>query len=332
VEARFTELRKGRVAQFVSSVEDESIQSRTIRSFPVDGQFMVVAMHPSGIRRSNRIAKQIPVTLIGTDTDGKTFMEHTHTLLLSQYGASVVSKYKLSPEQELVLRWPDGNKEADVQIVGQVGTHLENYAYGVAFLDVNINFWDREFTQVAELEGEVISAALQCTRCGRQESVAQGDLELDVYAFNDKVIRYCKECGSSTIWKVSHATGKLTPANPGQVQEPSHPPADDVAISVPAERTAPEDKRQHRRMKVNLAACIRRPGFDDDVVICEDMSRGGLRFKSRLQYFADTTIEIAVPYTRGSSDIFVSAQILYVQELDKRGFYRCGAAYTKFQR
>jgi PilZ domain len=327
VEAKFTELRKGRVAQSVSSVEDESIQSSTIRSFPVDGKFMVVAMHPSGVRLSNRIAEQIPVTLIGTDTDGKTFMEHAHTLLISLHGASVVSKYKLSPEQELVLRWPDGNKEAEVRIVGQVGTHLESYAYGVVFLDSSISFWDREFIQVAE----TISAALECTRCKRQESVAQGDLELDVYAFNDKVIRYCKECGSSTIWKVSHATGKLTPANPGQVQEPSHPPADDVALSVPSERNAPEDKRKHRRMKANLPACVRRPGFDDDVLICEDMSRGGIRFKSRQQYFADTTIEIAVPYTRGSSDIFVSAQILYVQELDKRGFYRCGATYTKYQ-
>jgi hypothetical protein len=242
----------------------------------------------------------------------------------------VVSKYKLSPEQELLLRWPDGNKEAEARIVGQVGTHLESYAYGVVFLDSSVNFWDREFAQVAELEGKGVSATLECTRCKRQESVAQGDLELDVYAFNDKVIRYCKECGSSTIWKVGHATGELTPANPGQVQEPSHRPADEVAISVSAELNAPENKRKHRRMKVNLAACIRRPGFGDDVVICQDMSRGGVRFKSRLQYFADTTIEIAVPYTRGSSDIFVSARILYVQELDKRGFYRCGAAYTKF--
>jgi hypothetical protein len=53
---------------------------------------MVLAMHPSEVRRSSRIAEQIPVTLIGTDTDGKTFMEHTHTLLLSRHGASVVSK------------------------------------------------------------------------------------------------------------------------------------------------------------------------------------------------------------------------------------------------
>jgi hypothetical protein len=55
------------------------------------------------------------------------------------------------------ISYIDGNKEAGVRIVGQVGTHLENYAYGVAFLDININFWDREFAQVAELEREVIS-------------------------------------------------------------------------------------------------------------------------------------------------------------------------------
>jgi hypothetical protein len=283
------------------------------------------AMHPSGVRRSGRIAEQIPVTLIGTDTDGKTFLEHTHTLLLSRYGASVVSKYRLSPEQEMILRWPESNKEMDVRIVGQVGMHLANYSYGVAFLDLKINFWDRGFEQVAELERDSISVALECTRCNRQESVAQGGLELDVYAFNENVIRYCKECATSTTWKVCQATGKPTPAN---AELPNARP-DEAA--VPAGRNALENKRKHRRLKVNVAVCIRRPGFDDDVAICEDMSRGGVRFRSRRQYFADTNIELAVPYTRASSDIFVPAQILWVQDLDERGFYRCGAAYTRFQ-
>jgi hypothetical protein len=77
---------------------------------------------------------------------------------------------------------------------------------------------------VAELEGEVIAAALECTRCKRQESVGQGDLELDVYAFNDNVIRYCKKMRMVNDLESYHTTGKLTPANPGQVQESSDPP------------------------------------------------------------------------------------------------------------
>ena len=81
---------------------------------------------------------------------------------------------------------------------------------------------------------------------------------------------------------------------------------------------------------MDFAACIRRPGFEDDVVVCEDMSRGGVRFKSSRVYFADTTIEIAVPYSPKSSSIFVPAQITHVQQLTKQKLFLCGVAFTKF--
>ena len=99
--------------------------------------------------------------------------------------------------------------------------------------------------------------------------------------------------------------------------------------TVPVQGDAIPDKRKHRRTKVTFTACVRRPGFEDDVVVCEDMSRGGVRFKSRKVYFVDTMIEIAVPYSPGASSIFVPAQILYVQELEEQKFFRCGVAYTK---
>lgn len=80
---------------------------------------------------------------------------------------------------------------------------------------------------------------------------------------------------------------------------------------------------------MNFAACVRSRGFGDDVVVCEDMSRGGVRFKSRKVYFIDTMIEIAVPYSAGVSNIFVPARILYVQELDEQRLFRCGVVYVK---
>jgi hypothetical protein len=285
-------------------------------------------MYQSGVRRSNRIAEQIPITLIGTDTDGKTFLEHSRTVLISLHGASVVSQYKLSPEQEMLLRWPDGNKEAEVRVVGQVGTHLESYVYGVCFLQSDINFWDREFAPAVKSESESTPTALECSRCKRQELVEQGGIEVDVYAFSDTVIRYCRECGSSTTWRVCQARENLAPTESEQSQE-LHPAAEEVPTSGPATRNVAENQRKYRRTKVNFVACIRRPGFADDVALCEDMSRGGVRFKSRKLYFANTDIEIAVPYSQGSSSIFVPAKILYVLELDERRFYRYGVAFTK---
>jgi len=41
------------------------------------------------------------------------------------------------------------------------------------------------------------------------------------------------------------------------------------------------------------------PGSTNDVVACEDMSRGGLRFKSRRKYTEKMLIDVAVPYSPG---------------------------------
>ena len=44
--------------------------------------------------------------------EGKMFSEQARTVLLSRHGAGIVSEYKLSPEQELIIRSLETNKEA----------------------------------------------------------------------------------------------------------------------------------------------------------------------------------------------------------------------------
>jgi hypothetical protein len=80
---------------------------------------------------------------------------------------------------------------------------------------------------------------------------------------------------------------------------------------------------------VSFKACIRSFLFGDDVVTCEDMSRGGLRFKSRKPYEVNTSIEVAVPYSPGDQSIFVRGQIVYVTEMKEEKRFRCGVAYAK---
>ncbi len=89
------------------------------------------------------------------------------------------------------------------------------------------------------------------------------------------------------------------------------------------------NRRKHPRVKVAYSACIRHPGRGDDVVQCEDMSKGGLRFKSRQRYYPQTLIEVAVPYQPGQPAIFVPAQIVFAEELPEQRLYRCGVQYLK---
>jgi hypothetical protein len=48
-----------------------------------------------------------------------------------------------------------------------------------------------------------------------------------------------------------------------------------------------------------MKACIRHPGFEEEIVEVKDLSRGGLSFISSKGYIEGSRIEVAVPYSKG---------------------------------
>jgi hypothetical protein len=284
------------------------------------------------MRRSSRIPKEIPILLVGSDMEGKVFSEQAKTVLLSRHGAGIVSEYKLSAEQELIVRSLETNKEAEVRVVGQLGAVGNSYTYGVAFLNQNIDFWGIEFPPVSQSEKEANRVSLQCASCKARETVEQSDLESDVYIINEGIVRFCKSCGSSTLWKRPDDTTEGEAA-PQQIEEAPEPePVEGESIDSPSDlkpALRAENRRKHVRTKVNFKGCVRTFAFGDDVVTCEDISRGGLRFKTRKQYSVKTDIEIAAPYSPGSPNIFVRGRIVHVEEVPSEKSFRCGVAYAK---
>jgi hypothetical protein len=295
---------------------------------------------PEKVRRSGRFLKEIAILLIGSDMEGKVFSEQTKTVVLSRHGAGIVSQHKLSPEQELIIRCPDANKEAEARVVGQIGSQSGSYTYGIAFLDADINLWGVEFPPLTLSERQAGLWSLECNACKSRETLDDSDLESDVCATNEGVVRYCKRCGYSTVWKRALGVANHPSVSTESVQEPavsvSLMPAPMRATAVlmipppPKPAAPPINRRKHVRLKVKLSACIRHPGVEDEeIVACEDMSRGGLCFKSRKRYFESSIIEVAVPYSPGDLAIFVSAQIVHVEELAGQNVFRCGVAYLK---
>src|SRR5437764_12814469 len=175
-------------------------------------------MPPDGVRRSSRIPKEIAILVVGSDIEGKVFSEQTKTVLLSRHGAGIVSRYKLSAEQELILRRLDTNKEAEVRLVGPIGAEGDVYTYGVALLDFTNNFWDVKFPVPTEAEKHMHVASLDSGSCQTRETVEQSDLESDVYLVNEGIVRYCKKCGSSTFWKRASEDAEAAPAVVEMVQ------------------------------------------------------------------------------------------------------------------
>jgi len=358
---------------------------------------------PQVVRSSARIPKEIPILLIGSDLDGRVFSEHTTTVLLSLHGAGILSRHKLSPEQELVLRWTEKNKEAEIRVVGHLGEQSGQHTYGVAFFDLNLNFWEIDFPPVSEIEKQLGLLSLVCSSCKAPEKIDDSRFEADICATNGAVLRYCKRCGSSTLWKPASASTTANPpsASPQTSQlplfsEPNTPPpapipappsnsipapasspgpppapapsfyaqsynsAKDSAYTVNATRPAPvgepvgspaaeprtavltlsppvpaaptappANRRKHPRVKVTYSACIRHPERGDEIVTCEDMSKGGLRFKCRKQYYPQSLIEVAVPYQPGQPAIFVPARIVFAEPLPEQSLFRCGIEYFK---
>ena len=276
------------------------------------------------VRRSSRIPKEVAILLTGCDANGKQFIEETKTVVLSRYGAGILSKHKLIIEQELILVHTQSNKEAEIRIVGQIGSTNDSYTYGIAFLYPEVNFWGIDFPSLTGAEIAAGSTPFQCTICGCTEVIGQEALELDVYAIHGAILRDCKRCVRSTLWKkVSGVALESAPPCEAPVSSGQATPSETRSRTVPD-----KNRRKHQRIKVNFTACIRNPGSEDRLVQCENVSRGGLCFKSNKRYYETARIEVAAPYSRGSPCILVPAEIVHVQELPEEGMFRCGVQYV----
>ncbi|HKM84538.1 MAG TPA: PilZ domain-containing protein [Candidatus Acidoferrum sp.] len=301
------------------------------------------------VRRSGRISKQVPILLIGSDSDGRVFSEVTKTVVISLHGAGIVSANKLIAEQELHIRSLVTNREAAARVVGEIAEQEGVYTYGVAFLDELADFWQVEFPPPPPPEERPLILGLECSSCCASITVQNGDFEFDVCAIHGGLVRYCENCGMATVWK---QTTHLSPLRPfGAARAPAAEPQPAAAavalLDPPAACTVPQplpasrpvvppapapllERRQRVRAKVNYFACVRSEAFGDDIVVCIDMSRGGMSFKTKNFYLVNITVTIAVPFSPESPKapaIFVPARIASVSDFPNGKLYRCGVEF-----
>lgn len=88
------------------------------------------------------------------------------------------------------------------------------------------------------------------------------------------------------------------------------------------------NRRRHVRTRVQFTACVRMNHSNEEIVECDNISKGGLCFRSRKHYEENATIEVAVPYSPGQPAIFTSARIRRIEELPGLNLFRYGVAYA----
>lgn len=257
-------------------------------------------------RRSDRVYIRIPLSILGTDQGGHDFDGRAVTEMVSRFGASIVTDLTLSPEQEVILI-PADKKRIRARVIGQTGISPDGHVYGIAFLNMTIDFWGIHFPPIAEAIPADIY--VECCSCGAAEVVRLHELEFEVFRANDRLKRLCSYCGEPTIWRL--AKGAPRPRTP----------LDEVAAAKA------QAQRMYSRIRVNMKACIAKPGSAEDIVNTINMSRGGVLVRSERVYPTESWVRLAVPYTPAAANIFVPARIVWHGEVE--GAHQYGLKYLR---
>ncbi len=281
-------------------------------------------------RRSDRIASAIPIEILGTDISGEYFVQRAETVVLSRHGAAILVNRRLAPTQEMVIRHLEDNREAEFRVVGQIGQREGGHVYGIAFLDQNVDFWGIVFPPTAPAEQAVGRALLQCGGCGNREVTYLNEFELEVFQANRIITLHCKRCRDMTLWREAEyeARGKdVTPPVPARSTAHSDPGLENPNVLGVQEEPRTENDRKHFRVRTTMTACVRRAGFEDEVVNSQNVSRGGFCFRSRRTYVLGANVDVAVPFTADSANIFTPARIVRVRALHADEETEYGVSY-----
>jgi len=273
-------------------------------------------MPSDGIRQSDRVTLQMQVEAAWSANGGGETRQPAKTLMVSRNGGVLCLPEKFFPGQELTLhRKLDGDqsKTARARIVAEIDREASGFIYAIAILDPRADFWDIDFPAPHKAQEALARLLMECSFCQCREVVYLNEMELKSFEIRKCVARVCRRCDSPSIW----------------VEAQSEVGAEEV---MPARNNPNEDRviprRNRTRVKARVLACIRRRGFQEEVALCEDLSKGGISFRSRNQYPEGSRLEVAVPYTPGAGAIFVPIRIVFSQPI-AAGLFRHGAAYLR---
>jgi hypothetical protein len=125
------------------------------------------------------------------------------------------------------------------------------------------------------------------------------------------------------------STSSLTRTAPAQVASAEAPVGEALPPAATAVVARQANRRRDVRTRVSFTACTRQESSNEDIVECDNISKGGLSFRSRKPCAVGVSIEVAVPYSPGAPAIFVGACIRHIETIASGSLFRYGASYTR---
>jgi len=276
----------------------------------------MTTVRTEAMRQSDRVTLRLPLELSWVDGTGTIHRLNAQTLLVSRNGGVLRLQDGFAAGQELTLRRPlegDGIKTVRARIVAEIDREPEGFLYAIHILEPRADFWGIEFPPPHKADEALARLLMECGFCQRREVVYLNELELKSFEARKCIARICKICDAPAIWAEPQSNVSVPTTMSLRIDED--------------ERVLP--RRNRTRVKARVLACVRRRGFQEEVAVCEDLSKGGIAFRSRNQYPEGSRAEVAVPFTPGSSAIFVPIRIVFSQAIPSAGLFRHGAAYLK---
>src|SRR5438874_13784371 len=224
-----------------------------------------------GLRQSDRVSLRMPVEAAWATAQGATFTQTVETLLVSRNGGVLRFTEKLEAGQELHLRrhiegeqW----RNTRARVVAEIDQDANGFLYAIHILEPRCNFWDIDFPSLHKAEEALARLLMECSFCQRREVVYLNEMQLKSFEVRKCIARHCRHCDSPSIWIESQS----------EIRDPQN----GASGSTVEDRVIP--RRNRTRVKARVLACIRRRGFQEEIAVCEDLSKGGLSFRSRNQY------------------------------------------------
>jgi hypothetical protein len=231
----------------------------------------------------------VEVSWLGTD--GVTVSFTAHLQLISRNVGVLRLTEKIPSGQQITLRrriYDDAWKSTRGRVRVEIDSDPEGFLYAFRFLEPSSDFCNVEGPAPERTEHALGRLLMECSVCHLPEVVALNPVDLRSFEERRCIARVCNLCSAPSIWIEAQPETQLRQTEQVDTElEEQFLPA----------RTDP-------RIKARLVACIRHRGHDEEAV-CENLSEGGVSFRSRTQYAEGSQVEIAVPFRPGITAIFV---------------------------